>query len=113
MAKGKDYKGNNCAGNLACKAIFCQGSVSSNNLGHNFIQFRFKKHNLQAQEHTPKLQDATNRTGKMLHFYGVGNHPASGGRHLPVERLGIFNATQYQKVKLYGLDNPNVWGKDG
>jgi hypothetical protein len=58
------------------------------------------------------LQDATNRPGKTLHFYGIGNHPASG-KHSPVERLGILNATQYQNLKWYGFDNPNFWGKDG
>ena len=107
----------NCYGDYAFAERGCRSGVSNNPriICDGQINLKYEGHNPRKATHVPKIQDASpsKRPGsKTLHFYGVGNHPASGQGH-DMARLGILNSEQWSTLKWNEMNYPNFWGTNG
>ena len=71
-------------------------------------------HNPRRKEHVPKVEDhaESNLTRRTLHFYGIGNHLASGPHSLQ-NRYGILNSKEHQRFRWNSFTTANFCGNFG
>jgi hypothetical protein len=97
-----------CSGDYAFSQTFCRTAILRSDFcalasdPTQKVKVIYKHHNPLLRATPPNVIQSGGGSGKTLHLYGVGNHPATG-KHSKRLRLGMLNVPDYKKVPVDAL----------